>query len=103
MLVMLDGREVFERNFPRYYAGVYPMTDSPGPFNYHDPNWHPFYHGTSLHTQQSVTQSVTSILYGIAIDRGDGQQSTSESSNIFRPRRRCSQTRGTGTSRSATC
>jgi CubicO group peptidase (beta-lactamase class C family) len=71
MLVVRDGRPVFARMFPRSYEGVYAMTEPPGPFNYHDPNWHPYYHGTSLHTQQSVTKSVTSIVYGIALARGD--------------------------------
>lgn len=70
LVVMRDGRIVFKRMFPRSYVGAYPMTDSPGPFNYHHPHWHPYYEGTSLHTQQSVTKSITS-LYGIAFARGD--------------------------------
>lgn len=71
LLVVRDGKALFERQFPRSYQGAYPMTERAGPFNYHDPNWHPFYHGTSLHTQQSVTKSITSIVYGIALTRGD--------------------------------
>lgn len=71
LLVMRNGKVVFERSFPRSYAGAYPMSEPPGPFNYHDPSWHPFYKGTSLHTQQSVTKSITSIVYGIALARGD--------------------------------
>lgn len=71
MLVVRDGKPIFARSFPRSYEGVYPMTDPAGIFNYHDPNWHPFYQGTSLHTLQSVTKSITSIVFGIALDRGD--------------------------------
>jgi len=71
ILVIREGRSVFQRVFSRTYDSVYPMTEPPGPFNYHDSNWHPFYQGTSLHTLQSVTKSVTSILFGIALDRGD--------------------------------
>ena len=37
-------------------------------YNYDHPNWHPFYRQTELHTMQSVTKSVTSILLGIAFD-----------------------------------
>ena len=40
-------------------------------YNYHDTDWHPFYRDTELHTIQSVTKSVTSALYGIAINRGE--------------------------------
>jgi CubicO group peptidase (beta-lactamase class C family) len=40
-------------------------------YNYHDSDWHPFYRDTKLHTIQSVTKSVTSALYGIAIRRGE--------------------------------
>ncbi len=37
-------------------------------YNYNHPNWHPYYKQTELHTLQSVTKSVTSILLGIALD-----------------------------------
>lgn len=37
-------------------------------FNYNHPDWHPYYKQTELHTLQSVTKSVTSILLGIAFD-----------------------------------
>ena len=39
-------------------------------YNYDHIDWHPFYRGTRLHTLQSVTKSVTSLLLGIAIDEG---------------------------------
>ena len=37
-------------------------------YNYNHPDWHPYYKQTELHTLQSVTKSVTSILLGIAFD-----------------------------------
>lgn len=37
-------------------------------YNYNHPNWHPFYNKTELHTLQSVTKSIASILLGIALD-----------------------------------
>ena len=40
-------------------------------YNYHDPEWHPYYQDTRLHTIQSVTKSVTSALFGIAVRRGE--------------------------------
>jgi CubicO group peptidase (beta-lactamase class C family) len=42
-----------------------------GPYNYYDPDWHPYYRGTPLHTMQSVSKSVTSALVGVAIARGE--------------------------------
>jgi CubicO group peptidase (beta-lactamase class C family) len=49
------GKKVFERR--RY--------------NYFDPYWHPYYHGTDLHTMQSVSKTITSVIIGAAIQRGD--------------------------------
>ena len=39
-------------------------------YNYYNPDWHPFYKNTNLHTIQSVSKSVTSALIGIAIEQG---------------------------------
>lgn len=40
-------------------------------FNYLHPDFHPWYQGRRVHSLQSVTKSVTSVLIGIAIERGD--------------------------------
>ena len=37
-------------------------------YNYNHPSWYPFYQQSELHTLQSITKSVTSILLGIALD-----------------------------------
>lgn len=37
-------------------------------YNYDHPDWHPYYRDTPLHTLQSVTKSVTSVAFGIAVD-----------------------------------
>lgn len=68
--VMRDGVPLISRTFPRSYTGVYPMKSPPGTYNYQDTNWHPFYQGSALHTLQSVSKSITSLVYGIAIMRG---------------------------------
>ena len=74
------GKEVFARKYPHDYGQIYgkeAKTRGPlnarlaGPYNYFDPYWHPFYHGTDLHTMQSVSKTVTSVILGIAITRGD--------------------------------
>src|ERR1700751_62532 len=74
------GKKVFERTYPHDYAKIYGKeAREPGPlnarltgrYNYFDPQWHPYYHGTDLHTMQSVSKTVTSIIIGAAMQRGD--------------------------------
>ena len=78
------GEEVFERRYAHDYASVYgkeakikgPLNARlTGRYNYFDPAWHPYYQGTDLHTMQSVSKTVTSIIFGIAITRGDFKSS----------------------------
>jgi CubicO group peptidase (beta-lactamase class C family) len=74
------GTEVFARKYPHDYARIYAKqarTKGPlnarltGRYNYFDPAWHPYFHGTDLHTMQSVSKTVTSVILGVAITRGD--------------------------------
>jgi CubicO group peptidase (beta-lactamase class C family) len=74
------GTEVFSRKYSHDYAQIYgneARTKGPlnarltGPYNYFDPDWHPYYHGTDLHSMQSVSKTVTSVIYGVAMARGD--------------------------------
>ena len=79
MLVIRHGRIVFEREYKRDYDTIYakeaaepgPLNanDPSGPYNYFNPWWHPFYHRGDLHTMQSVTKTVTSVVIGIATAR----------------------------------
>ncbi len=72
MLVIRNGNIVFDEEFEHDYVGANADRDqSSGQYNYFDLNWHPFYHGSGLHSLQSVTKSVTSAVIGIAIGRGD--------------------------------
>ncbi|MBQ0769205.1 MAG: serine hydrolase [Bizionia sp.] len=41
-------------------------------YNFNNTNWHPYYKESELHTLQSVTKSITSILFGIALDLNKG-------------------------------
>jgi CubicO group peptidase (beta-lactamase class C family) len=74
------GTEVFSRKYAHDYGQIYgkeAKTKGPlnarltGPYNYFDPQWHPYYHGTDMHTMQSVSKTVTSVIYGVAITRGE--------------------------------
>jgi CubicO group peptidase (beta-lactamase class C family) len=74
------GAEVFARQYQHDYSQIYakeakirgPLNARlTGRYNYFDTEWHPFYHGTDLHTMQSISKTVTSIIIGVAITRGD--------------------------------
>lgn len=74
------GKVAFERTYTHDYGKIYGKEASErGPlnahltgwYNYFDPAWHPYYHGTDLHSMQSVTKTVSSIIVGIAMTRGD--------------------------------
>ena len=72
LLVIRHGTVVFEKtythDFDALFAGRDPVR---GPYNYYDPDWHPYYQHGRLHTMQSVSKSVTATLVGIAIGRGE--------------------------------
>jgi CubicO group peptidase (beta-lactamase class C family) len=72
-LVIRHGRIVYEKSYRHDYAKLFETAPDrvPGPYNYYDPAWHPYEHGSDLHTMQSVSKSVTSALVGIAIRRGE--------------------------------
>ncbi|HWN74503.1 MAG TPA: serine hydrolase, partial [Candidatus Udaeobacter sp.] len=74
------GKKVFERTYPHDYAKIYgkearergPLNARLiGRYNYFDAYWHPYYHGTDLHSMQSVSKTVTSIIIGAAMQRRD--------------------------------
>lgn len=81
MLVIRGGQLVYDRSYRHDYDRIYGddgaapgpahFRGPPGPYNYFDPWWHPFYRRGDLHTLQSVTKSVTSVLIGIALARGE--------------------------------
>jgi CubicO group peptidase (beta-lactamase class C family) len=72
MHIFRNGYLVYEKYYQHDYVKINKGRDrSPGMYNYYNPDWHPFYKGSKLHTLQSVTKSVTSILIGIAINRGE--------------------------------
>ena len=74
------GQKAFERAYPHDYAKLYgKQAGERGPYNerlmgrynYFDPQWHPYFHGTDLHTMQSVSKTFTSVVIGVAMERGD--------------------------------
>jgi CubicO group peptidase (beta-lactamase class C family) len=71
---------VYERRYAHPYSSIYAKeVNSRGPlntrltgsYNYFDPAWHPYWAGTSEHSLQSISKTVTSVTLGVAITRGD--------------------------------
>ena len=81
MVVIRGGRMVFDRSFRHDYDAIYAdsaktpnalnASDPTGPYNYFNPWWHPTWRRGDLHTLQSVTKTITSVIIGAAIHRGD--------------------------------
>ncbi len=82
LLILRHGKVAFDHTYPHDYAAIYGveakkhralnMLDPGGPYNYFNPWWHPYYRNDGeLHSLQSVTKTVTSIVIGIATTRGE--------------------------------
>lgn len=53
-------------------------------YNYNHTSWHPYYKETELHTLQSVTKSITSILLGISLDLNEDYNVNTSVMPLFR-------------------
>ncbi len=81
MLVIRHGKIAFDGRYTQDYDTAYRDSmrvpnalnahDMTGPYNYFNPWWHPFYQRGDLHTLQSVTKTVASVVIGVAVTRGD--------------------------------
>lgn len=75
------GKLVFDKRYSHDYAQIYgaeakktsPLNphDPTGPYNYFNSWWHPWYQRGELHTLQSVSKTITSIIIGVARTRGE--------------------------------
>ena len=81
MLVIRHGRIAYDASYAHDYDAIYGDSarstsalnahDLTGPYNYFSPWWHPTYRRGDLHTLQSVTKTVTSVVIGVAVTRGE--------------------------------
>ena len=79
MLVIRHGRVVYERSYRHDYDAIdgeqakkpsgLNALDPGGPYNDFNPWWHPYYRRGDLHTMQSVSKTVTSVVIGVATAR----------------------------------
>ena len=96
LLILRHGKVAFDHTYPHDYAAIYGAEakktqalnphDPGGPYNYFNPWWHPYYRGDgTLHSQQSVTKTVTSVVIGIAVTRGEFPSLDTPVLNFFDP------------------
>lgn len=81
MLVIRHGKLVWERTWRHDYDRIYAAearrpsalnaSHPTGPYNYFAPWWHPYYRRDRLHSLQSVTKTIASVVVGTAVARGD--------------------------------
>lgn len=70
-LLIRNGKIVADHHYNHDYKTISQAYDTTEhQYNYDHPDWHPYYQNTDLHSLQSVTKTVTSILLGIAKDEG---------------------------------
>ncbi len=80
-LVIRHGQVAYDKAYVQDYDRAYAdsaKTTNPlnahhfgGPYNYFNPWWHPYYQRGDLHTLQSVSKTVASVIIGVAVTRGD--------------------------------
>lgn len=80
MLIIRCGKLVWDGKYPHEYDTIYykeARTKGPlnarltGLYNYFDPQLHPYYQRGELHTMQSVTKTVMSVVIGVAKYRNE--------------------------------
>ncbi|HWZ50173.1 MAG TPA: serine hydrolase [Granulicella sp.] len=82
LLILRHGKTTFDHVYQQDYRAIYGAEarkaqalnglDPGGASNYFNPWWYPYYRNQGqLHTLQSVTKTVDSIIIGIALTRGE--------------------------------
>lgn len=80
VLVIRRGRIAYDKSYAQDYDAAYgdsaakrsPLNahDVGSAYNYYSAWWHPFYRRGDLHSLQSVTKTITSVIIGTAVTRG---------------------------------
>lgn len=81
VVITRNGKLIYQQTYSHDYHTIYKdsaakksglnLHDPGGPYNYYNPWWHPYYHQTDLHSLQSVTKTITSIIIGVATARNE--------------------------------
>ena len=81
IIVTRNGKLLYQKSYTHDYDKIYGDSarkksalnphDPGGPYNYYNPWWHPYYRRGELHSLQSVTKTITSVIIGVAIARNE--------------------------------
>ena len=79
MIIIRHGKLVYQKAYQHDYDKIYGDSakkksglnslDHGGPYNYYNAWWHPYYRRGELHSLQSVTKTITSVIIGVATAR----------------------------------
>ena len=79
VVITRHGKLLFEKSYAHDYDKIYNDSaqrksglnqhDPSGQYNYYNPWWHPYYRSGELHSLQSVSKTITSIVIGVAVTR----------------------------------
>lgn len=79
MIVTRNGKLIYEKKYAHDYDKIYGdkakaksglnSHDPGGQYNYYNAWWHPYYRRGELHSMQSVTKTITSVIIGVAAAR----------------------------------
>ena len=79
MVIIRHGNLLYQKTYKHDYDKIYGddarkksglnALDPGGPYNYYNPWWHPYYRRGDLHSLQSVTKTITSVIIGVATTR----------------------------------
>ena len=79
VIITRHGKLLYQKSFLHDYDKIYRDSsqtkgalnpyDPSGQYNYYNPWWHPYYRRGELHSLQSVTKTITSVIIGVAITR----------------------------------
>ncbi len=70
-MVVQNNQLLADFKYKQDYAAIvqnYAASNHQQQYDFNNIDWHPFYKNSELHTLQSVTKSITSILVGMALD-----------------------------------
>ncbi|HEX6848897.1 MAG TPA: serine hydrolase [Chitinophagaceae bacterium] len=79
MVIIRNGKLVYQKSYKHDYNKIYGeeartksglnALEPGGQYNYYNSWWHPYYRRGDLHSLQSVTKTITSVIIGVAVTR----------------------------------
>jgi len=81
MIITRNGKLIYQKLWKHNYDSIYGRSageksalnahDPGGQYNYYNPWWHPYYKRDKLHSLQSVSKTITSVIIGVAVTRNE--------------------------------